>query len=433
MSEVKITFIGAGSFVFGPAVLAGVLRHHDLGPCELALVDVDADALGLMAAVARRVAATQRPQLRVTEHTHHDTALPGSDFVIHCAAPQLQSRHRTDRQIIERHAPDHLVTEFGGIAGLSYSLRQIAFIRSICEAVSRHCPKAWLLCAANPLPRVCEAAHRLGVRTAGFCNASLTGYRLVERAMTDAPPPDTLTPFDALRRRFELLIAGVNHLTWIIAARDVASGDDLMPALRRARDMGRRLGEPRSEQLLAETGYLTVCGDRHIQDFLPPPDAAPPRHDPWHGKAEERTRRREQLAAVAEGREPFDNLHLAWEKPIDLVAGIVFGRDVPLHALNLANDGQIPQLPRGCMVETPAVAGSGGPAPQVVQLPPSVAALCRPTAELTSLIVRAALEQRRTLVHDVVDRDPTITDKAAGRTAADAVLEAHADMIGSFT
>lgn len=432
MTGVKITFIGAGSFVFGPAVLAGVLRQYDLGPCELALVDVDADALGLMAAVARRLAATDRPQVRISEHTAYDSALPGTDFVITCAAPQMQGRHATDRQIIERHTPGHLITEFGGIAGLSYSLRQTAFIRSLCESMHRHCPQAWLLCAANPLPRVCEAAHRMGIRTAGFCNASLTGYRWLELALADAPPQGPRATFDELRQRFDAVIAGVNHLTWIIAAHDTDRGDDLLPALRRASENGRLSGQPRSQELLAETGYMPACGDAHIQDFLPPPDAAPPRHDPWHGQAEERTRRREQLAAVAEGREPFDGLHLAWEQPIDLVAGMVLGRDIPVHAMNLANEGQIPQLPRGCMVETPTVAGREGPTPRQVALPASVAAYCGPTAELTSLIVRAALERRRELVHEVVQRDPTITDKAAGLAAAEAVLEAHADMTGSF-
>ncbi|MCC6356971.1 MAG: hypothetical protein IT577_24045, partial [Verrucomicrobiae bacterium] len=88
MSTWKVAVLGAGSFVFGPTAIAGVIRDHDLGAGELALMDVDADALARMAAVAQRLAADLHRPIRVTAHTDRAAALDGADFVICAAAPQ---------------------------------------------------------------------------------------------------------------------------------------------------------------------------------------------------------------------------------------------------------------------------------------------------------------------------------------------------------
>jgi len=53
VSDLKIAIIGAGSYVFGPSALNGATFANRLDAAELALVDVDAEALELMGASAR--------------------------------------------------------------------------------------------------------------------------------------------------------------------------------------------------------------------------------------------------------------------------------------------------------------------------------------------------------------------------------------------
>ena len=49
----KVALIGAGSFVFGPSILHETIVTHRLDDVELALVDLDSEAVELMAGVGR--------------------------------------------------------------------------------------------------------------------------------------------------------------------------------------------------------------------------------------------------------------------------------------------------------------------------------------------------------------------------------------------
>jgi alpha-galactosidase/6-phospho-beta-glucosidase family protein len=217
MSYVKIAVIGAGSFVFGPSMLDQALRQHRLSPVELALVDPDGIVVELMAGVGRRMARESGVDAKITAHTRRDSALDGADFVICSAAREMWRRFAIDCKIIERLAPGHMVSEFGGIQGISYSLRQIALIEEICADMRRLCPKAWLLNAANPLPRVTQAAHERGIQTAGFCSVSTAVYGSLWRIFGGG----TLSfPYTPAQERWKAELGGVNHFTWLVGLQE---------------------------------------------------------------------------------------------------------------------------------------------------------------------------------------------------------------------
>ena len=153
------------------------------------------------------------------------------------AARQLHRRFEMDCAIVDRYLPGHLVTEFGGIAGISYSLRQIALIAEIAGDMRRLCPAAWLLVSSNPLPRVCQAAHALGIRTAGFCSVSLEGYSMLWHIWHGV---HLAYPFTAARERWDATMAGLNHFVWVTALHDRATGEDLSAELRRRGEGGHR-------------------------------------------------------------------------------------------------------------------------------------------------------------------------------------------------
>ena len=431
MSEFKIAIVGAGSFVFGPSVLAGALLEHRLGEAELALVDVDRDVLDLVASVGQRMARQAAPGARVTAHTDRAAAFDGADFVICSAAPEMRMRHKMDCDIIDTFLPGHLVTEFGGIAGISYSLRQIAFITALAADMQRRCPRAWLFTVSNPLPRVCQAAHESGVPTVGFCSVSLSVYAMLWRILRGQAID---YPFTAAREAYEVLVAGLNHLSWLLEVRDRATRADLMPTLHKKLEDGISSGNPRAETIARETGYLLATTDNHTRDFLRPAGEVGPRYDVWHGTPEERERRLAVLRDVAEGKASWDELlrQASWEKPIDLVAAMARGGTVHFDSLNLVNRGQIPNLPDGLFVETPADGSPQGPLPQTVRLPEIILPYCRRTAQVTDLIVHAGLERSRRLVEKAVELDPTILNKSAGKRAIDACLDLHADVLGPY-
>ncbi|MCY3024192.1 MAG: hypothetical protein NTW87_34890 [Planctomycetota bacterium] len=431
MPDVKIAVIGAGSYVFGPTVLHDALLQQRLNGIELALVDVDREVVELMAGVGRRIARDTGVNAVVSAHTERTAALDGAAFVICSAARQVIKRFAMDCEIVDRLAPGHLVTEFCGVAGISYSLRQIALILEITADMKRLCPGAWLLNAANPLPRVVQAAHEDGIRTAGFCSASIGCYGLLWRIFRGAT---STYPFAEGQAAWTAAMAGLNHFTWVVELRDKKTGADMLPELRRTIAAGALSGQPLCERYAKETGYLLTCGDCHVRDFLPPAPGTDARREATHGSPGERERRLRLLAAIGAGEQPWDELfaHRSWEKPVDLVAALAFGKPAEFPSLDLINRGQIPSLPRNVFVETPCSASRDGVTPQTVELPREVQGYCQRAAEVTEAIVRAGMTRQRLLLDRAVELDPTILDKQAGRAALAECMKAHADVLPRY-
>lgn len=451
MSDLKIAIIGAGSFVFGPSALRGAIFDNRLDGAELALVDIDREPLEIMGGLGRRMAAEAGVNARVTTHTTREAALDGAHFVVSSAAPDFRRRHEIDCDIVERLAPGHGGTEFGGVTGISYSLRQIAFVEQIAADMRRLCPKARFLNSSNPLPRVCQAMHERGIESYGFCMASRTGYLMlcrvfdvgfpdIGKAPAGASAPSGEHDYDwfetAGRRLWDVTMAGLNHFSWVLAMRDKTTGADLLGELRRRIAAGATSGYKRADAIGRETGFLLVPEDRHTADFLPPARPGPQetRRQMWHGGPDERRTRMQALRAAAEGTAPLASVlgAGAWEKPMDFVAALSRNKPAAFHALNTINRGQISNLPRNVFVETAAEVDAAGVRPQQVTLPATVLPYCSSAAAVTDAIVRAALARSRKLVHEAVELDPTIVDKAAGLAAIDAVLEAHADMLPGY-
>jgi alpha-galactosidase len=431
MAELKIAIIGAGSFVFGPSMLAQALVEHRLGDVELALVDVDGETLELMAGVGRRMAAVAGVDVQISTHLERDPALSGADFVVCAAAQEMHRRFNMDVEIVNQFMPGHLISEFGGIAGISYSLRQIALIEAITADMRRLCPDAWLLNVANPLPRVCQAAHESGIKTVGFCSVAQSVYDIVWRILHG----ETVRyPFTAARERYRATTAGLNHFAWLLELRDCASGEDVLSELNAALVGGRSAGNPVGEREHARRGYLLVPQDDHTKDFLLPAAMTDDVREPSHGTPVKRQERLALLREVAAGSRSWDVLleHQSWERPVDLIAALTRGTAASFHSLNLPNEGQVSSLPRGVFVETPGTASGDGIQAESVTLPDAVLSLCQRTALVTETIVRGAQRRSKTLIHDAVELDPTVLDKAAGMRAIDACMTAHADLLPQY-
>jgi alpha-galactosidase len=352
--------------------------------------------------------------------------------VICSAAPQLRERFAADCELIGRLLPQHVITEFGGVAGLSYSARQIAFMQTIAESMRRRCPKAWFLTVSNPLPRTCQAMHEMGIRTAGFCSAALEGYSMLWHLFEGE---NIAFPFDEARSRWEATMGGLNHFSWVLGLRDRQTGEDLLGEVRKRLEKGASSGWPHSDEISRRVGYLMVPNDHHTQDFLPPRPNAVNRGHASHGNEDQRRERIETLRGVGSGRLPLETVtgRLSWEKPVDMIAGLLGGRVANFEGLNLVNDsGQVPGLPPQVFVETPADVAASGPVPASLDIPERVMDLLGPTAEQTDRIVKACLNRDREALLDCVEQEPTILNKSGGRVALNECLNAHADLIGEW-
>lgn len=427
MNQTKVVIVGAGSYVFGPSMLHQALYHHRLPHLELVLLDVDRAGVEIMAACGRRLAGELGLDTKITATTDRPAALDGADFVVYCAAMQGLRRFQMDVEIIRRVYPAHVITEFGGVAGIAYTLRQVALLETVVADIRRCCPRAWLLNSANPMPRLSQAAHELGVQTAGFCSVSIAGLNMLHRLLCGQPLP---YPFRAAREKWDFTMAGMNHFAWLVELTDRRTGQDLYGLVRQELAAGTSTGEHLADDLCRRTGYLLVPGDDHTQDFLPPSPYHKDTHA-FHGNPEERQRRLDALKAAAEGRGDLTVItgRSCWEWPIDLIAAMAYGREGATHALDLVNQGQLPGVDGGAFVETPARLTRQGPQPVTVQLPDSTLPYARSAAAVHNAVTQAALKRSRKLLRTAIELDPTISEPALGWAAMEESLRAHADVL----
>jgi alpha-galactosidase len=235
----------------------------------------------------------------------------------------------------------------------------------------------------------------------------------------------------------DLSMAGLNHLSFVLDLWDHDTGEDLYATLKEQIAKGRTASQPATAHLMLESGYFAAAGDDHLRAFLPPTPQSIPRRaaEEEHGDAE-RKRWLKMLLPIAEGKKPYAPLLATrtWERPIELIAALRFNRPASAFpCLNLVNARQLPQLPHEVFVETGATVDRTGIYPAEYTLPESLLPLLRQTARVTDTLVRAARWSSLELLREVVELDPTITDKAAGWRAVEECLRAHADVLATYS
>ncbi|MGC9335904.1 MAG: hypothetical protein ACP5JJ_17295, partial [Anaerolineae bacterium] len=78
----KAVIVGAGSTIFGLETLSTLMRSRRLRGGTLALVDLNAEGLALVEALAHRLNREWQAELTIESATDRREVLPGADFVI---------------------------------------------------------------------------------------------------------------------------------------------------------------------------------------------------------------------------------------------------------------------------------------------------------------------------------------------------------------
>ena len=225
-------------------------------------------------------------------------------------------------------------------------------------------------------------------------------------------------------------MAGIKQITFALQLIDKSFNTDVLKDFISIAQQQNAF-EPRTAELVKLTGCWPSNGDAHMRDFLIPNSDSTPLELTSHGTVSEREAQFAALKAAANGSGPWKPLltHRAWEKPVDFAVAMKIGKKVKFNSLNLVNDGQLPDLPNGIFVETPATVDIDGPNPLHLQLPESVAQMSLLQAKINDIIVHASLTDNFSLLDEALDLDLTVTDKQAGRRALQACLSVHDDLL----
>jgi len=433
----KIVFIGAGSVCFGPAMIHDALLTPELRGSTLWLVDIDAEALEVMAAYARRLNESLGAGLKIKHTTDRTEALPDAEFVITSIAVRRDELWRLDFQIPLKHGLKQVLGENGGPGGLSHTLRNIPIILDIARDMERLCPDALLLNFTNPESRICLAVSRYtSVRFVGLCHGIGMAQVTIGKALD--LPPEEIDP----------RAAGLNHFTWILDLRRKGTGEDIYPAFRRAiaekniKVLSVKLGEEGEyrwgvklcRHLMETFGYFPSPSDDHVGEYLPYAweycglegydfDAAD-RHraESW-----------EHLRSVAGGESDVLPVETSGEFAFPIIASVLTGRNDLILAVNVRNDGLIGNLPDWAVVEVPAIAAPDGiRGVHIGNLPRGIAALCNTQIGVQDLAIEAAVHGSRRLALEALLADPVVDSLTAAEKTLDELLSVHGPYLPQF-
>ena len=456
----KVVIIGAGSTIFGLETLSTLIRSPRLRGGTLSLVDLNAEGLALVEALAHRLNREWQAGLAIESATDRRQVLASADFVV--VSIEVGPREGTwkrDWEIPLQFGVRQPYGENGGPGGFAHTLRQVPEMLAIARDMELLCPDAWLINFTNPVPRLCLAVSRYTtIRTVGLCHQineayMMAGVALAEQLGIDVPPgtnsdahPDIWPKarYVAAQARSLLAIqaAGLNHFTWILDMRDRRTGEDLYPAFRRALMALPAAFEPLTRAVYQATGLCPVPGDSHLAEYLPWC------HDPqtrpwekynlylydWERAKADREKRWQAIEDMARGMTPVDVLReTRGEGAVEIVEGILGGEECFRDAVNIPNRGHITNLPDGAIVEVPAfISGWGIRGLNVGPLPEVVAELCRREIAVAGLAVEAAATGDRDAALQALLLDPCIDDIDTAESILGAYLAEYEQYLPQF-
>lgn len=458
MKKTKIVVIGAGSASFGLTNLGAILRTTELRGSELCLIDIREDGLKQVVKLAERLNREWDSGFTIKSSTDRRELLRDADFIILSVAIDREKCWKIDQDIALKYGIMHYA-ENGGPGGLMHAARNIALIMPILRDIESLCPNAWVMNFTNPVPRICTAAARYTkVKMVGICHQIEFGLTIIAKVLGkemgfDVPSnylfrwnEKTLDLYHRLvaqaEEKIDLLAAGINHFTWMLSIRDKKSGADLYPIFRERYLNGFEDFEPLTREIFDIFKICPVPGDCHMVEFLPfthnmaantwdkydiqmypLDDAMQSRDDMWM-----------DIEAMAAGEKPVDHLHNVHTERAELImAGILNNKYTYEPAVNIPNRGYIENLPKGAIVEVPAVISANGiHGIGVGRLPEPVAELCRRQITVAELAVEAAVKGDRDIALQSLALDPMINDPDIARKLLKDYLEAQEEYLPQF-
>ena len=442
----KITLIGAGGMSFGPTMVNDVIHTRALAGSRLMLHDIDEDRLARAYRLATRLNAANGAPIVLDRSTDPAVAMEGTDFAISSAEIGRFRYWRQDYEIPNRHGARQINGENGGPGAVFHSLRSIRNTLGICASLETYAPDAFLINLSNPMSRVTLAINRAtGLANVGMCHEIRIGVDRLARMMR------------MKSRDIEASASGINHFTFFTELRDRRTGEDLIPRVRalfarpifdyrpRTVAVARRMMKsvplgaladqiysPVVAHVIREHGLIPCSVDSHIGEYLPEALDIGSYHPSGVDYFEALDGAAERVATWASTTRaplPLHRIGHSWEEVVPIIAAMWTDSPSRIMAVNVPNQGFIPNVAEGAIVEVGAMVDAAGIHPET--MPPVVEPIAGHIAtqvELQELIVRSALEGDPELAYRAVLEDPNSpADPRACRALFDELMALQAE------
>ena len=261
----KITFMGAGSTVFARNVLGDVMCSEALRECEIALYDIDAvrldESCKILNTINRNINEGRAVIKTYLGVENRKEALRDATFVVNAIqVGGYEPCTVTDFEIPKKYGLRQTIADTLGIGGIMRALRTIPVLEDFTRDMEEVCPDALFLNYSNPMAMLTGYVQRYsGIQTVGLCHSvQVCSQHLLE----------SLDMADKLEGRKEL-IAGINHMAWLLSIQD-KDGNDLYPEIRK-RAAAKNAAEKHNDMVrcdyIDKLGYYCTESSEHNSEY----------------------------------------------------------------------------------------------------------------------------------------------------------------------
>ena len=407
----KITFMGAGSTVFAKNVLGDVLLTPAISDCDIALYDIDGERLEesfvVIDALNKKYNGGKARIEKYLGIENRKDALRGANFVIDAIQVGLYDPCTIlDFEIPKKYGLRQTIADTLGIGGIFRGLRTIKVLKDFAADMEEVCPDAWFLNYTNPMAIVTGFMQRYTkVKTIGLCHSVQVCTRTLLKKLDMA---DVKVGSE--------LIAGINHMGWLLEIKD-ENGVNLYPEIKK-RAAAKNAAEKHNDMVrfdyIDKLGYYCTESSEHnaeynnfyikskypelIERFNIPLDEYPRRCviqiNQWQKQKEE----------ILNGGD------IKHERSKEYASRIIeaISTDTPYKiGGNVINTGLIDNLPKEACVEVPCLVDGNGIHPtHVGSLPVQCAAMNMTNINVQLLTIEAAITGNKEHIYHAAMLEP---------------------------
>ncbi len=450
----KIVLVGAGSAQFGCGILGDIFNGKRLAGSEITLHDINPHTLEKVRETAAAFITAQGLDFTVNATTDRKAAFKGASFII--SSIEVGNRFELwdeDWKIPLQYGAKQVYGENGGPGGVFHSLRIIPPILEIVADAMAICPDAYIFNFSNPMTAIVTTVKRAfpQARFIGICHEIgwLTRW---------LPPILGMDP-----REYRFRAAGLNHFSCLLEIKEKKTGKDLYPEVRRKApafferepgysdmlDVYRATGKLEEAErfekggnggksayewadrkiikfMLENYGLLPITTDSHFGEYL---------GWAWDVADHRGILDFYDLYRIMLGQNARYEIKLQTaERVVPIIEGILGDEGFEEGAVNVLNDGLIPDLPPWIAVEVPALIDANGVTGiPVKDVPKGYLALLRSYCGVYDLTAEAILGKKKDLVIQAILANPVMHRATSVAPMVDRMIARQEKWLGYLT
>ncbi len=415
--NIKIAYVGGGSKGWAWGLMSDLASCDDISG-DMYLYDIDYEAAQHNEVIGNLYKDCENAKSKWNYHACKTPkeAMTDADFVVLSILPGTFDEMESDVHTPEKYGIYQSVGDTSGPGGIIRAMRTIPMYEEIAENIKKYCPNAWVINYTNPMTLCVKTLYRVfpEIKAFGCCHEVFGTQKLLVEAIKSELGIENVD-----RSEIKVNPVAVNHFTWLTSAK--YKNIDLFPvyksfSLKYKDGYTKNLDDNWMNNffscsnklkfdLFNKYGYIAAAGDRHLAEFC---------EGGWYLKSPETAKewgfgltpvswRKNYLKEKLQKSEDFRNgtkkveIKGTGEEGVNQIRALLGLCDLVTN-VNIPNQGQIPNLPKGAVVETNAVFRAGtvtpvfaGEIPQSIY--PLVSRICGEQEMLSDAIAKRDIDK----------------------------------------